>query len=310
MCCLFGLVDYNGVFSRRQRERIIRILSLESQQRGTDATGIAYLAKGELKIYKRPLPAARIWLHFPAEAKTIMGHTRMTTQGNEKKNRNNHPFKGHCGQDVFALAHNGVLYNDRYLRKSMKLPETNIETDSYVAVQLLEQHKALNFPAIKNMVETVEGSLCFSILDSQARLFLVKGDNPLAIYHFKEGFYLYASTEGILKRAVSKLGLLSRQYEIVPCRDGDMFCIGSDGTIEKQSLESYYYHSCHYFSRPYAFSESYDEDSEDTYVELLREMAPCFGYTPEDVDCLLEEGFTSEEIEEYFYSERAIYGRF
>ena len=304
MCCLFGLMDYNNVFSRRQRERIIRVQSLESQQRGTDATGIAYLGNGNLTIYKRPLPAAKTWLHFPAEAGTIMGHTRMTTQGNEKKNRNNHPFKGSCGQDSFALAHNGVLYNDRYLRKSLKLPETNIETDSYAAVQLLEQHKALDFPAIKDIAETVEGSFCFSILDSCGRLFLVKGNNPLAIYHFKEGFYIYASTEEILKRALSKLGLLSWSHKAITCREGDILCIEADGTMEKGSFEYYDYYSYHYFSKPYTYSPAF----EDTYVDLLRDMAPCFGYTAEDVDYLLEDGFTPEEIEEYFYSECCING--
>ena len=33
-----------------------------------------------------------------------------------------------------ALAHNGVLYNDEWLRKSEKLPSTKIKTDSYIAV--------------------------------------------------------------------------------------------------------------------------------------------------------------------------------
>lgn len=182
MCCLFGLFDYGEVLSRRDRERIIRVLSVESQQRGTDATGIAYLKNGSLTICKRPLPASRMWFHFPSDANIVMGHTRMTTQGNEKKNYNNHPFKGACGETTFALAHNGVLHNDWALRRNLNLPTTKIETDSYVAVQLLEKNKALNFTAIRDMAETVEGSFCFSILDSRKRLFLVKGDNPLAVY--------------------------------------------------------------------------------------------------------------------------------
>ena len=72
-----------------------------------------------------------------------MGHTRMATQGSAGKNRNNHPFEGHSGSSSFALAHNGVLYNDRILRRELKLPATAIETDSYAAVQLLERQKAL-----------------------------------------------------------------------------------------------------------------------------------------------------------------------
>ena len=33
-------------------------------------------------------------------------------------------------------------------------------------------------------------------------------------------------------------------------------------------------------------------------------IARYFGYTPEDIDLLLEEGFSPEELEEYFYSGR------
>ena len=49
----------------------------------------------------------------------------------------------------FALARNGVLYNDKELRGEKKLPATKIETDSYVAVQLLEQQRKLNFSTIR-----------------------------------------------------------------------------------------------------------------------------------------------------------------
>ena len=46
--------------------------------------------------------------------------------------------------DTNALAHNGVLYNDKELRRKQHLPPTPIETDSYIAVQLLEQGQQLD----------------------------------------------------------------------------------------------------------------------------------------------------------------------
>lgn len=63
----------------------------------------------------------------------------------------------------FALAHNGVLVNDKELRKKDHLPKTKIETDSYIAVQLLEYKKLLNEESIKFMAEALEGSFSFSI---------------------------------------------------------------------------------------------------------------------------------------------------
>jgi len=306
MCCLFGLIDYSDVFTRRDRERIIRILSVESQQRGTDATGIAYLKSVSVTICKRPLPASRMWFHFPSDANIVMGHTRMTTQGNEKKNYNNHPFKGACGETTFALAHNGVLHNDWALRRNLNLPTTKIETDSYVAVQLLERNKAINFTAIRDMAETVEGSFCFSILDSRGRLFLVKGDNPLTVYKFTDGFYLYASTAEILKRAIWKMGLSSCAYESIDLKNGDILCIKPNGEIERDTFQNYSYSYYHLYSNKYSYS---DLDFDEEYIAELKEVAGAFGYTPEDVDSLLADGFTPEEIEEFFYAECPTYDR-
>ena len=42
MCCLFGFVDYAGSLSVKQRNHLIRELSIAAEVRGTDATGIAY----------------------------------------------------------------------------------------------------------------------------------------------------------------------------------------------------------------------------------------------------------------------------
>ena len=209
MCCLFGMMDYGNNFTGKQKSRMISILAVEAESRGTDATGIAYNSTGRLRVYKRPLPAHRMRFHVPNDAKVILGHTRLTTQGSEKRNFNNHPWLGSTGGKSFALAHNGVLRNDKSLRKSMKLPETKIGTDSYIAVQLLQKKNALDFNNLKSMAEKVEGSFVFTVLDSEYNLWFVKGDNPLCIYHYPTmGLYLYASTEEILSRAVKRMGVL------------------------------------------------------------------------------------------------------
>ena len=134
MCFLFGMIDCNGRFRSKQKSRILSILATESEERGTDATGIAYCTHDHLSIYKRPLEARRLRFRIPKDSKAIMGHTRMATQGNAGKNRNNHPFLGKAAGETFALAHNGILYNDKYLRRSNHLPKTKIETDSSIAV--------------------------------------------------------------------------------------------------------------------------------------------------------------------------------
>ena len=205
MCCLFGFIDYAGALSVTQKSRLIRELSIAAEVRGTDATGIAYSTSRGLQIYKRPLAAHRLHLRIPAEAHVVMGHTRMTTQGSAKKNYNNHPFFSCVKGKTFALAHNGVIWNDLELRRTKHLPKTKIQTDSYVAVQLLQQQKALDFDSLAKMAEQVEGSFSFSVLSEQDDLWLVKGDNPLTIVHFPAvGVYVYASTAEILNKALAR----------------------------------------------------------------------------------------------------------
>lgn len=64
MCCLFGLVDYGDKLSIRNKEKIIRVLSIESEARGTDATGVAYMTGNKMTIFKKPLPARKVKFKF------------------------------------------------------------------------------------------------------------------------------------------------------------------------------------------------------------------------------------------------------
>ena len=61
---------------------------------------------------------------------------------------------------------------------------TKIETDSYIAVQLIESKKELTKESLKYMAETVEGSYSFSLLDEKNNTYIVKGDSPISLLHF------------------------------------------------------------------------------------------------------------------------------
>ena len=94
MCAIFGLIDYNHTLNAKQREKLLRVLSEECEERGTDATGYAFNHNGKLTIFKRPFAAHKVHLRLHAHSNVITGHTRMATQGNKLDNRNNHPFPG------------------------------------------------------------------------------------------------------------------------------------------------------------------------------------------------------------------------
>ena len=126
MCAIFGFVNYRHAVSRRHLKELVNRLAVESEVRGKDASGIAYVKKDELMIFKRPKPAHKMRFYFPDNTTVLTGHTRMATQGDARYNQNNHPFAGKTADGSFALCHNGVLYNDDILSKTESLPRTNI----------------------------------------------------------------------------------------------------------------------------------------------------------------------------------------
>lgn len=300
MCAIFGLIDYGKTFNSRQREQILRVLSVECEERGIDATGYAFNESGKLKIVKKPVPAHELRLRMNDESNVILGHTRMATQGDQKFNYNNHPFYGKVGGMDFTLAHNGIIYNDEILRKELNLPVTKIETDSYIAVQMLEKFGELSEKSLAEMAEKINGSFVFTLLDSENNSYFVRGNNPLALYKFKAGFYIYASTEAILESTLKGLGLAKYPHEKIKIECGDILKIDEKGNLSRSKFEP----SDDYFY-PYhcAWKGDFLHNSESE--TLLKDFAGMFGIAPEDVDLLLDYGFDVDEISELIYEPRA-----
>ena len=310
MCCLFGLLDYRNNFTPKQRNKLISILSTACEARGTDATGISYNFGGRLCIYKRPLAAHKMKFNIPQGVNFIMGHTRMTTQGNEKQNYNNHPFPGSVDNAEFALAHNGVLYNDTTLRRIEELPETRIETDSYVAVQLVEKKNTLSFESLKYMAEQLQGSFTLTVMDHNNNLYFVKGDNPMCLYHYPSlGIYLYASTEEILTKAIKKFPFKLGTPLKINLAAGDIFRIDRFGRTQKSSFDTTNLYSSDYFHLPYLrYSEPLHISSKRVntsanieYIDYLKSSATFYGFDESMVDEMLDEGYTTDDIEDIFY---------
>ena len=301
MCGLFG-------FSRYGNEKFAGLSDLtnslaeQSAVRGTDATGIAFNGTNHLRILKDGKSAHRMALQQPDEISALIGHTRHSTQGSEKRNYNNHPFAGKTRNAMFALAHNGVLINDNELRRELKLPNTKVETDSYIAVQLIESQRTLNMDSIKYMAEKVVGSFSFSVLDDKDNIYLVKGDSPLCILHFpKEKMYVFASTEEILFKAVIDSKLLSSlkkgAFEEIDISDGEILKICHDGKLIRDKFEYSIYKGRNWWD----FGFSGFGYSKSEYIDDLKTIGAYYGYTPEDIDRFLKCGFSPEEIENFIY---------
>ena len=295
MCCLFGFYHYGGG-EIDKLSGLTNLLAENAAVRGTDAAGIAYNDRGKLNIHKEAKAAYNIDFKHPESAVCVTGHTRHATQGDKKKNYNNHPFAGTCKNLKFALSHNGVLINDADLKKQYHLPKTKIATDSYIAVQLLEKKKQLNVDSVKFMAENISGSFAFSILDSSDTLWIIRGDSPLSLVHLpKYRLYVYASTDEILYKSLVDTKLFNEiktgSFEEITVRSGDILRILPNGKFLTDKFSYTDYSDFHWW----------DYSLKDDYIEELKSVAAYQGFSPEVVDTLLDEGFMPEEIEDYIY---------
>lgn len=155
------------------------------------------------------------------------------------------------------------------------------------------------------MAEALEGSFTITALSDQDDLFFIKGNNPIAIGHFPEAkLYVYASTEGILQKALSRAHLPLGKMERINMHIGELLRIDAGGRITRSHFDDskLYAHS----TLPWVNWDNYEPvnrpyaDGSD-YLDDLKAVAVFFGIFPEDIDALVQDGMTPDEIEEFLY---------
>lgn len=112
-------------------------------------------------------------------------------------------------------------------------------------------------------------NLYFTVTDNTDNLYIVKGNNPLCLYHWpKLGLYLYASTEDILKRALQGIRLKLGKPQEVNIDSGEIVRIDRFGRITRSIFDtSHLFRSRSYFGWPTAFPSG-------TTIPLMTAMCP------------------------------------
>ena len=301
MCAIFGVLDFQGKLTQTQRLSLFRALADAAQIRGPDASGVAYVHNGTIQIQKALRPASKMRWRIPPGARYLMGHTRMTTQGAASKNYNNHPFPGKAGNQSFALAHNGVLYNDMTLRRTHRLPHTKIETGSYVAVQLLEKSGKLCPDTLAGMAEALDGSFTITVLDAHNTLYLIRGSNPLTIRCLSHlGCYLYASTDEILNMALDALGLSTLRQTDIPITQGDIMAIDAMGRRTTTRFDDTKLRPQRYFA-DWSWYQLSQKPEPDDYLDAVLEYGQRHGVPDWELRLLLDAGYDALDLEEMIH---------
>ena len=190
MCALFGWLDYRGIVSDKLLKKLTQALANAAEERGTDASGIAYVKGGKVTIYKRPKPAHKLRFNAPNNTRAVMGHTRMTTQGNEKFNYNNHPFYGHADVDGSHIRTLLLTFFFRFMRplieeghiylaqpplfkvargKQVRYAFSDAERDQYISELSGENNLKVNVQRYKGLGEMDPEQLWETTMDPERR---------------------------------------------------------------------------------------------------------------------------------------------
>ncbi len=188
-------------------------------------------------------------------------------------------------------------------RAAKKLPKTHIKTDSYVAVQLIEQNGTLDLSSLKEMAETVEGSFTFTVLNADNNLYVVRGDNPFAIGVYK-GYALYTSTDLILEKALSRLRLGEPETIYEP-EEGDILKIDSKGRVTSGNFTPQTSYPHWWRERPYY--GQYDLYPDPFEKDNLIEVGKAMGINPDEILALFDNGWTRSEVEDLLYDPRLLH---
>jgi len=104
MCGLIGWI-------KKPKEVVLDLEAglIKCASRGTDATGIAYHDGTKIVVDKNGVDAGLFTenLIYNKETPFLLGHTRATTRGTEKKNVNNHPHYN----NRYVIIHNGTIHS-------------------------------------------------------------------------------------------------------------------------------------------------------------------------------------------------------
>ena len=231
MCGIGGFYSATG---RSAPVDAIASLWAGLESRGTHAAGFAlhWHDADDLIVKKGPVAAS----NMVGELKHYCGsgdntqygllHTRFTTQGSTKNNKNNHPVV----RDGIVLTHNGVLRNDKEIFHSLGEKRTaQVDTEAINA--------ALRCESPQWTIENVEGSMSIAWVDTQDSTktvhLMTNGNNPLVIARTNDGDIVWASTEDILRDSVEDLVDWDSMFHALPYKQ---YSLMPDGTIRSKFI--------------------------------------------------------------------------
>lgn len=235
MCGILGIVSKDpSKYSPALLSRTINSLYKLSETRGKEASGISYIENGSIKVIKQNTSASQLLkskafkenidyyiaeLGNKKETLSLIGHSRLVTNGDSSLHYNNQPV---IASGLVAV-HNGIIVNDDALWRKFPHFERHYQVDTEIILNL-----------IRHFLK--EGS---SISDATRKAFSeIKGATSLAIQFDDLNCVLLATNNGSLYLASSDNMIFFASEEFIIKSTLEMFPeLASKGTFNTLQIE-------------------------------------------------------------------------
>ena len=222
MCGIFGISVSKDSAVKQHYNKIASTLFLLSESRGKEASGFAINTGIELRYLKSPFPASDLvkssifkreidtLINSDNNFYTIIGHSRLVTNGYEQFNENNQPVI----KNNLATIHNGIIVNDNELWKKFKDEKRLSSLDSELIPTLfrrfLNQGDTLQ-TALSNLYKEIYGMTSIAVLPFENNNLILATNNGSLYYLLSKdsSAFIFASERFILNSLIEKLKLYS-----------------------------------------------------------------------------------------------------
>ena len=221
MCGIFGVTVGEGPFRTRKMPNLLKDLFLFSESRGKEASGIAVCSREKIQVLKSAVAASSMirssqYRQLMAETvygtgeklqepMTIIGHSRLVTDGSRYDQGNNQPvLAGNC-----VGIHNGIIVNNEEIWKEQSDLRRQYQVDSEVILALLRKfvrEQGSIIKAAQKIFTAIQGSASIAVLFTDYDRLLL-GTNNGSLYYTRIAplrALIFASEKYILDRLLVK----------------------------------------------------------------------------------------------------------
>lgn len=226
MCGIFGFVASNkSSLSKRQAKYLINQLFRLSESRGKEASGVAFHDSEGIRIIKKSIPSSNLIKGIdyqkalvdtlntflptdPGEndnqVLTVIGHSRLVTNGSQKKHFNNQPV---ISEGMVGI-HNGIITNVEELWKINPDLKKKYDIDTELMLCLIRKYIKQGNSIIESVQKSyavIEGATTVAILFEDYNILLLATNNGSLYYCPGNIKYLhvFGSENFILKKIIN-----------------------------------------------------------------------------------------------------------